>query len=580
VTTLRRAGFALCAAIVLLADAGGAQAPKRSASRAQAIREEMAAVLLQSKRYDEAAREYIVLLAASPENLSYRVGLARAFAWGGRSAEAEREISLILARKPGDVAMESLLLSARQDLSPSAAQARGWFAERPTFEYRRMYARALARERRFPEALAQYDTLLKQRGTPALLVERAQVNVDRHDLDAAERDAMASIAWGPSAPAYQLLGDVRRWRGEYAESRAAYQRAMALSRDDLRLASSMAQLARNERPAVAFMPDVYDAPGWASSSSTAQDNLGVNLTTVTLRRGRPLSSTGLSDGAHTSVDASVGVTVLRLAQANAIVTPATDSTAAESVRLNYGGYGGDVAMSAETEHGPLYARGRVSGGLVLHPSASTSAQASFAATAFYYAWGVGADLRTGPAYPSLMTVASFLPAESASQLRETSRTLSFAGPVGRVDVAVMQEQSDFTDGNRRSTLAGSARLPLNDVASLVYSGSQLSFASASLSYWDPERYTSHAAGAELRVSRMRGLSAAARVLPGFAWSIERPHAGGEPRTTHDAVFQVGGGGEIGYRRDAWELLASAAYGTARAGGYQRLDATLAMRWLR
>jgi tetratricopeptide (TPR) repeat protein len=571
--------MAACAAFLLLAQARASQGSRRS-SRAQEIRAEMAGVLLQSKRYDEAAREYSVLLAASPDNVSYRVGLARALAWGGRPAEAEHEITRVLERRPNDASMESLLLAARRDLSPSADRARSWFLERSTVEYRQILARALARERRFPEALAQYDTLLRQRGTPALLVERAQVNVDRHDLDAAERDAQASIAWGPSAAAYQLLGDVRRWRGEYAQSRAAYQRALALSHDALRLESSLAQLARDERPAVAFVPDVYDAPGWESSSSTAHDNLGVDLTTVTLRHGRPLSTAAVTDGARASVDVSYGVTVLRLAQANSIATPVADSAAPAGADVNYGGYGGDVALSAETERGRLYARGRVSGGVMVHPSANTSGQASLAATAFYSAWGVGADLRTGAAYPSLMTVASFLPAERTPQLRETSRTLSLFGPVGRVDIALMQQQSDFTDGNRRSTVAAYARAPLTDVAALVYSGSQLSFARASLSYWDPERYTSHAAGVELRVVRRRGFSAAARLLPGLAWSVERPHARGEQPSAHDAVFQVGGGGELGYRSDAWELLASAGYGTARAGGYQRLDATLAMRWLR
>lgn len=48
------------------------------------VRAELAAVLLQSKKYGEAAREYRALVSRDAGNTDYQLGLARALAWGGQ----------------------------------------------------------------------------------------------------------------------------------------------------------------------------------------------------------------------------------------------------------------------------------------------------------------------------------------------------------------------------------------------------------------------------------------------------------------------------------------------------------------
>jgi predicted Zn-dependent protease len=49
-----------------------------------AVRSEYAQVLLNAQRWTEAATEYRWLLAQSPNDPSYQLGLARALAWSGR----------------------------------------------------------------------------------------------------------------------------------------------------------------------------------------------------------------------------------------------------------------------------------------------------------------------------------------------------------------------------------------------------------------------------------------------------------------------------------------------------------------
>jgi len=73
------------------------------------VRAELASVLMQSKRYAEAEREYRALLAGDPSNFNYRLGLARALAWGDRPRDAERELRTLQRQRPQDGSIETLL---------------------------------------------------------------------------------------------------------------------------------------------------------------------------------------------------------------------------------------------------------------------------------------------------------------------------------------------------------------------------------------------------------------------------------------------------------------------------------------
>ena len=548
-----RVGVAILAALIVAnPSVVGAQN-----ARALAIRAEMASVLLQSKRYDEAAREYRVLLAHSPRSYSHRLNLARALMWGNRTREAERELSVLISQHGREPQLEAMLLAARQQLQPSASEAHTWLsARRSSIEYRRILARALARERRSSEALAQYDTLILQRPSPGHFLERAFVHASRRDLHAAERDVSASLQLGPTGDAYILRGDLYRAHGNYPAARAAYWDARRLT-SDVDLAGAMARLARDERPPVGLLPDVHgDARGWRAATVTTGDNLGVNLTTATVRRGTWLAG----------FDASVGAKLRRLAATDPTATPLSDGSA----------FGADVALSREATRGRMYGRVRGRVGFLAHAAAETVPEGGIAAVGFYDAWGIGFDLDVGPAYPELLTIDAFLPSPvGGEQLRKQSSTISFAGPLGAVDAGASREHTAISDGNTRTILQGLARIPLKPMVSLVYAGSALSFAQPSAAYWSPQSYLSHGVGPELRARRSRGFSASLRVLPGFAFTTEHPADSG---TASSSAFQVTGSASLAYRGTGWEVGTGASYGQGRAGDYQRFDATLYMSY--
>jgi hypothetical protein len=546
----------------VLGDVAFAQrAPVRraAASRAIAIRAELAGVLLQSRKYDDAAREYRTLLALDPNNRSYRLGLARALAWGKRLRDAERELIVLERQRPGDLAVEALMTSVRSGLTPSSSEAASWLAGRPTFvPYRRILARALAREGRTTEALAHYDALLHARPVNDILIERAYVHVERRDFHAVERDVYASIASGATPEAYVLLGDLHRWRGDLPTARAWYVRARVLRAEDPGVAAAFARLARDERPPVAFMPDVGDAEGWQTTNTTASDNLGVNLTAFELRRGLR-TRRGFSS--------STGLKALRLRDQ----APAIGGTAS--------GYGADAAISRDVTHRQFYARARFRGGFVYHPSADLVPEAEFTLAAFAGAWGVGAEISARPAYPSLVTLASMLPvAGNGDQLREQSSSIAIAGPLGAVDVAARHQSSSLSDGNTRTGVQAHARFPARRPLGLVYMGNVLSYAQSSALYWSPESYVAHSIGAEYALRRVRGLSFIARLLPGIASTRERL-ATAPDSVTRRSAMQLGGGVETTYRARDWEIGAALSYGRGRAGAYERMDAMLRARFL-
>jgi hypothetical protein len=121
----------------------------------------------------------------------------------------------------------------------------------------------------------------------------------------------------------------------------------------------------------------------------------------------------------------------------------------------------------------------------------------------------------------------------------------------------------------------------------------VSYTAPTTLYWDPVHYVSNAIGPELATRHSQGLSLAARVLAGYASDVERDTAtfaaGGNekhppPRVDQGLIrrtaLQLSTGGEASYRAARWEGAIDAAYGRARAGGYQRMSVTVTLRVLR
>ena len=572
---MRLAPLLVASGTLLLAGSLGAQrsgggrggaAPARppavspAQARANAVRAELAEMLLQSKRYEEAASEYRLLVEADSTNASYRLGLAQAFAWGGRYREAERELRVLTARRPRPAAADTLLRTVRVSLRPDVREATEWVAEQPRYApYRIALARALVRAGQLDAALAQNDTLLGISRTPAALVERARTNIARRDLVAAEADLGASIALGATADAFMTLGDLYRWRADLAGARSAYDRARALTPDDRAITLRYAQLVRDERPIVTFGSAIDLQPGWRTAASFASDRAGTRYTTISAHRGFVLPL-GLIGGA------GIGVRDLReqLADRDAHTT----------------GYSVDAGLSRDASYGAWYGQLGALGGVVHHPGIGSQPFGAAAATARYYAWTMSGEIASGPAYPLLLTTAWLTPEDASGRwLTERAVTFSVAGPFRDADIGASVRQSELSDGNRRSVIQLFGRYPLMPRVSVIYGGSSTAFAARSLLYWDPEAHVTTSVGLQLAEQRAYGLSYAMRFFPGVAWAEDSPYRRTATSELGDRQmrFQVSTGGDVTWRANRWE--AAASWGWGRLGDYSRIDGRMGVRFI-
>ncbi|GAC1646969.1 MAG: hypothetical protein NVS4B3_00280 [Gemmatimonadaceae bacterium] len=607
------------------------------ASTTTGVRSEFAAVLLNAGRYDEAVREYRALVAADERNMVYRLGLARALAWGGHGREAEHEIRNILARRPADAAVTSLLVTARASFEPRAREAAEWLAERPGYlPYRTALARALVRDgqprkaiaeydtvlalgggsamlreqaeayaaagdrregirvlrdavirspgdstvrhglasllaadRQFIAALAEYDTLLAAGRTAPLLYERAQVDVARGDFTTAVADLHASLAVRPTIEAYFLLGDLARWRGDWAPARAAYMRAGSLNPRNPHLATHLADLEREERPLVAFVPPSSADRGWQGVGETVGDNLGMRYSTVRVVRGVEVGPTTV---------VNVGGEYRDLSEHGATGT------------VDFPGYAVSGGISREMSDGAIAVRVGGHGGFVQHTGVAAMPNGALAIAALYSAWGAGVTVATGPGYPSLLSAAALRGRDGEGPLSAASIGGMLGGPVGPADVAVSGDRTIFSDRNSRTSTQAYLRLPIGPSLAAVYAGTGIWFSERSTRYWDPLAYVAHAVGAEYASHHVRGWSYVVRLLPGIARESDASYfidsaataSGLSPGRVLTGIstrtaLQLTAGGEMNYRVAAWEIAGSLAYGRGRTGDYDRVGGSLQIR---
>ena len=627
-------------AALMLAVPLGAQRAGRPGTGAARVRAEFASVLLQAGRYDEAAREYRVLLARDGDRFEYRLGLARALAWGNHPREAERELSVLARQRAGNASVDSLLRSVRESFEPRAVDASSWVAREPWYQpYRLALARALAREglsalaivhfdtllqrgagapdraslvremvdayvaagnaaagaarlraelarspadtalrhtlaallatdRRYQDARDEYDALLREVPTAALFRERAAVVLALGDRRAAEADLSSSLAIEPTGDTYLMLGTLYRERGDYRAARAMYDAAAARRERSVKqaLAAARAQLAREQRPVVAFAPPLGSDPGWHVAEVASADNQGVFYSALGLSRTFPVAS---------ATSLSVGSEYRQLGER------------ANGRAVYASGYGASLGVAQDATAGLLLVRAAATGGAVYHPRSGVLPEGRLGLATWVGAWQLSAEAASRAAYPTLFTAASLLPPDSAGPLVERGVTATLGGPLGALDVALSWQRSRLSDDNSRLTLQGYARYPVAPGLYVVYSATSIAFSRRSALYWDPSKYVAHGAGIEYAVRRHRGLSTAVQLLPGFASSTESqrlrsdavpsgpPEIG--PLQEHRAL-QLSGSAEASYRASRWEGVAGVSYGRVRAGTYQRFAATLALRF--
>jgi predicted Zn-dependent protease len=610
------------------------------ASATTAVRGELATVLLQSGRYDEAAREFRLLLERDPNSYDYRLGLAKALAWGEHPRAAEGELELLAAKHPGVAIIDSLLRSVRDAYDPRAAEAAGWVGNDPGYApYRLALARALARERMSRLAIAQYDTLLSNPGRGAvpdratLLREMADSYVGAGDRLGGAARLVAALALTPNDTALRhtvagMLVDAHR----YADALAQYDTLMAaspsspllleraqveLAAGDRRRAESDLQASVSARPSSAaylLLGDLFRERGdyrgarsmyvAASQNTPREMRLPVAEALALLDREERPSLVGpvVGDdpgwrlGEQLSADnLGVAYSALSLRRTVAIASATRMSLEAEwrqlaehntSRHVDLAGYGATVGGWQEVAYGPLLARLAADGGAVYHPLVGTFGQAHGALSAWLFAWQGAVESSIGPAYPSLFSVEALLPGGAAQALTERDVAFSLAGPLADADVGGRVERSFLSDGNHRTTIEATARYQLLPNVYAVYSLSRVGFARRSTLYWDPAHYTANGLGLGYDRRRARGLSFSAQLLPAYASALESSPSEAAPASNPDGVrgplelstaMQFGAEAELGYRAARWELASAASYGRGRAGNYERAAFSLAMR---
>lgn len=656
----RRSIISAAALAMASATAARSQTPTQAARAASTsrreVRAELAATLLNASRFSEAAAEYRRLLADDPGNRDYRLGLARALAWGDRPREAEHELLQVRSRHNAAV-VEPLLRSVRAAMDPTAAEAARWLRESPDYvPYRIALARALAREDprhaiaqfdtlrlaalagdrdtppepllireeadafvamgartsaimlvgvavaqaprdtalrhslaemlsdadMFTAARAEYDTLIAEAPSATAYLGHANVALALHDTITADHDLERSSAIHASYQAYYLMASLAREREDFASARLLYDAARRAAPDASsrwEVAAAWGELAREERPLVAFAPDFGSDSGWTTTTQSAADNANVSYLSIDTRHAAPLGDGFVSD---------VAVGVRRIAQGGTL-GPSPVMGAAASL-----GIARHVVM------GPTMFGAAANAGVVAHPGLATFGRGSLTVGEWLDAWAIGLGLSREPAYESLFTPAVLSLASETRPLVANTATLSGGGPIGPLDVAANWTRTWLSDHNASRSLDANARVPVSAVSPYlyaVYEGTVLSYAAPTTLYWDPVRYTSNAVGPELASHHEHGLSLSVRLLAGLANETDRdtmtatldvaPRGRQAPRPVsaetqliHRSALQLSTGGEADYRAAWWEGSADLGYGRARAGGYQRFSATFTMRVLR
>jgi len=619
-----RGAVFLLSVFVLASDLGAQSAGRRSRvnlpTSSNAVRAELAAVLLESGKYSDAAREYRWLVQTDGRNSAHRLGLVRALAWGGSYREAERELRLLAAQRRGDPTVEELQQLVRTNLEPDSREARQWVFERPSYApYRIALARALVRERQPRAAIAEYDRLLAANPTPALLRDLGDAYAAAKDRAGGITRARAFVALAPADTGFRLaLADLLAADRQFDAAIAQSDTVLSLARTPATLVSRAriniargdlggAERSLTEALAMKQTPEAYlllgDTYRWRGEFGRARTSYEYARTmkkdrTVTAALAQlarderavlafepaPVAEAGWQTTATTSGDnAGIHYSTLEFRRGFGFGSGFVGSTtmevrqlreARQSTRGALGGYSVDLGLAHEAIAGAFLGRVGASAGAAIHPMAKTVPAASFAATARYYAWSASVDLSTGPAYPFLRTLASVIPFGSGSRpLTALTSAASLSGPFGVIDMAAGMRRTEISDGNLRKELQGYARLPLTPALSAVYWGNSIAFTRPTPMYWSPQGYSSNSLGFELAARQLRGWSLIARALPGIASTNDLPFVSSASSDTSSRRlrFQMTTGAELAYRRPAWESAIS--FGWGRVASYSRTEAS-------
>jgi tetratricopeptide (TPR) repeat protein len=504
---------------------------------------------------DPGSDEARAWVAHDPGYIPYRVQLARAYAREGRSGQAADEFETIFrGGVRDDLVEEAAAANAGAKRFASALPLyRRAIARAPLdTALRHDYARALWLSRDRAASLAQYDTLLLRFPSSAWLVERAKLRIAMRDHTGAERDLVSAIAMRPTAEAYVVRGELRRWNGELGAARVEYERALQLAGNDSvgrEIRDLIALVEREARPSLGAAPE-GDATGWTARGELAADNTGFS---------------------HVSAGGRYGIPIGRLAAASIGIEQRRVAATYDTYTLESYGFSGDIGATV----GLPFARVSARGGVLRQGGTTEAGHGSVGVIGWWRAWRASAELKRELAYPHLMTARALaIPDVEGgdvvdASIMATRQIYGLAGAVGVVDFGVVADIMRLSDGNMRPAFTTTVRYPLSDAMSALYAASDVRFRERSAFYWDPQRYSAHSLGLETSLRRDRGLSYAARTLAGVARSALHARTG--------YALYATGEGELAYRAAGWDAGLTSWYGRGRDGGYQRWGGSLRVR---
>jgi len=572
-----------------------------TASPDSGARAEYAAALLALQQYDSAAANYRILINADSNDLSARVGLARALAWGNHPREAEPELRWVTLRVPGDTTFVVMLRVARHSYDPTSADAARWVGEDPQYvPYRLTLARLLASEGRLDLAAAQFDTLVSGNSSSlALTREAAGVHAMAGDSIGDARLLRRAVALAPADTGIrQSYAEALAWSGDRASAVAQYDTLLAASGSDPDLLIARARLyavsgdnaaaERDLSEAIAKRPtpeawvmlgDLYRWEGdrsraWSAYSEASALRPGdaaaeggfAELAAAERRQKAAVLSGELGWNTFASYlgdNAGFDLSIAGLGGGMGIGPASALLLGADARRL--GSDQGEAAYLGVVQYFRSY-RFSAEGGAVTYRERGDFGYGSVSAAGALGGLWTSVEVRTGPTFQWLM---------SPRTLTYRGASASLTIPAGLAAFSFGVDRMWLSDGNDRTQLQLGARYALWRGVSAIYSGGMIGFDHASASYWDPRRFTSHSMGLELSTQRDSGFSVSARVLPGIGVMSD-----GFDATIPGArtAAQLSTGLALAYRRRWWSLTLDGDYAHGvRDSGYQSARASARLR---
>jgi Tfp pilus assembly protein PilF len=486
--------------------------------------------------------------------------LARALERERRYAASLRHFRAALAdpAAPDSVPLELASAALAADSLAVAADAYArWLTVHPRDRGARLalaHARLWAKD--YAGAIPVYEELLAGRDDPRLRLELAQTQVwsgREADAEGNLRSLVASDSTDPAA--YRMLGDLARWRGDWASAATAYRRAQRLDPRATDLATPIAEADARAAEAARASVSLPTGEGRLAVESFG-DNLSFRWTTV--------SGTRHWEARWGTLDTEVE---REMGSGTAGPVGAADGDASGygvSVRAGRrlrGRWSASIEAGGRTYPGE---RSFATWGAALRQDEPDGRGASIEylrAPAFRRTATLTA-LRAGAVSDLLRASASHrMGGWSAWTQAEAERLHASAGTTGRLAGSTVLTRS-----------LGGGWEAITSVGAVTTKGDRPTLPGGQALWWTPAWYVEPEVGAGYRRRLGAAWTAGARATPGWAWVHER---GAGPRRFPSSSFPtLAASVDAAFRTGRWSAAGSAAWDGSLGRGYRSLGLTL------